>query len=231
MLSLHAYNSNGTCSCNKLLPNITYLLYFNILIILILQAPDYSRNDVKLGELPVPLKVSIPGSRIPEWIRYQSSGSEVKAELPPNWLNSNFQGFSLGIVSYPHFSDQFEFFADFSFDQTSNEDSSSSVDITIHEAIYFDKPLESDHLFLFYVAVPSKLNNIMLSEVSGIKVSFELYSTEDLSDSEIKKCGVGLVYCNEDGNHSTPPLMIQFNSEDNSESDHMRPQKRLKCSH
>ncbi|KAL6315945.1 hypothetical protein AAG906_013779 [Vitis piasezkii] len=43
----------------------------------------------------------IPGSRIPDWVTYQSSGSEVKAELPPNWFNSNLLGFALSVVIFP----------------------------------------------------------------------------------------------------------------------------------
>ena len=45
--------------------------------------------------------------------------------------------------------------------------------------------------------------------MTRIKVSFMAYSKE--GKIEIKRCEVGLVYNNEDGNHNNP-LMIQFNS-------------------
>ncbi|RVW64939.1 TMV resistance protein N [Vitis vinifera] len=32
----------------------------------------------------------VPGSEIPDWFSYQSSGNVVNIELPPNWFNSNF---------------------------------------------------------------------------------------------------------------------------------------------
>ncbi|RVW19320.1 putative disease resistance protein [Vitis vinifera] len=53
------------------------------------------------GLLVPALSAVIFGSRIPDWIRYQSSGTEVKAELPPNWFNSNFLGLALCVVTVP----------------------------------------------------------------------------------------------------------------------------------
>ncbi|KAL6316892.1 hypothetical protein AAG906_023547 [Vitis piasezkii] len=78
------------------------------------QKRKFMRIDpvVKLGIAIVALKAFIPGSRIPDWIRYQSSGSEVKAELPPNWFNSNFLGFAFSFVTCGHFSCLFMLKAD-----------------------------------------------------------------------------------------------------------------------
>ncbi|KAL6315704.1 hypothetical protein AAG906_006566 [Vitis piasezkii] len=41
--------------------------------------------------------VVIPGSRIPDWIRYQSSGNVIEADLPLNW-STNCLGFALALV-------------------------------------------------------------------------------------------------------------------------------------
>lgn len=38
-------------------------------------------------------------SKIPYLISHQSSGREAELELPPNWFNTNFLGFSLGAVA------------------------------------------------------------------------------------------------------------------------------------
>ncbi|KAL6316908.1 hypothetical protein AAG906_023563 [Vitis piasezkii] len=73
--------------------------------------------------------------------------------------------------------------ADVSFDWTSSDDS-FPIDIMIFDMIF-------------------------VREVTRIKVSFMAYSKE--GKIEIKRCEVGLVYNNEDGNHNNP-LMIQFNS-------------------
>ncbi|KAJ9676203.1 hypothetical protein PVL29_024951 [Vitis rotundifolia] len=171
------------------------------------QKRKFMRIDpvVKLGIAIVALKAFIPGSRIPDWIRYQSSGSEVKAELPPNWFNSNFLGFAFSFVTCGHFSCLFTLKADVLFDWTSRDDS-SSVDIIILEMISFKRRLESDHVCLCYVPLPQLRN---CSQVTHIKVSFMAVSRE--GEIEIKRCGVGIVYSNEDGNHNNPP-MIRFNS-------------------
>ena len=59
---------------------------------------------------------------------------------------------------------------------------------------------------LFFVPLPQSSN---CSQVVGIKVSFTVYTLG--SPIEIKRCGVGLVYSNEDWNRNNHP-MIQFNS-------------------
>ncbi|KAL6315736.1 hypothetical protein AAG906_006598 [Vitis piasezkii] len=148
-------------------------LSFNILIIFILQ-----------GVLFPALKVFIPGSRIPDWISYQSSGSEVKAELPPNWFNSNLLGFAMSFVIFPQVSEAF-FSADVLFD-----DCSSFKIITC--SLYYDRKLESDHVCLFYLPFHQLMSNYP-------------------QGSHIKRCGVGLVYSNEDLSHNNPS-MSQFNS-------------------
>ena len=78
-------------------------LSFNILIIFILQGRPVHRF-LKLGGTFAALKSFIFGSRIPDWITYQSSGSEVKAKLLPNWFNSNFLGFAFSFIIFGHFS-------------------------------------------------------------------------------------------------------------------------------
>ena len=179
-------------------------LSFNILIIFILQGRPVHRF-MKLGGTFAALKAFISGSRIPDWITYQSSGSEVKAKLPPNWFNSNFLGFAFSFIIFGHFSRMFMLKADVSFDWTSSDDS-FPIDIMIFDMIFCKRRLKSDHVCLFYVPLPQWRN---CSQVTRIKVSFMAYSKE--GKIEIKSCEVGLVYNNEDGNHNNP-LMIQFNS-------------------
>ncbi|KAL6316907.1 hypothetical protein AAG906_023562 [Vitis piasezkii] len=150
------------------------------------------------------LEASNPGIRIPHRASYQRI-DPFKAELPPNWFNSNFLGFAFSFVTCGHFSCVFMLKADVLFDWTSRDDS-SSVDIIIVEMISFKRRLESDHVCLCYVPLPQLRN---CSQVTHIKVSFMAVSRE--GEIEIKRCGVGIVYSNEDGNHNNPP-MIRFNS-------------------
>ncbi|KAL6311247.1 hypothetical protein AAG906_005778 [Vitis piasezkii] len=150
------------------------------------------------------LEASNPGIRIPHRASCQRI-DPFKAELPPNWFNSNFLGFAFSFVTCGHFSCLFTLKADVLFDWTSRDDS-SSVDIIIVEMISFKRRLESDHVCLCYVPLPQLRN---CSQVTHIKVSFMAVSRE--GEIEIKRCGVGVVYSNEDGNHNNPP-MIRFNS-------------------
>ncbi|KAJ9707480.1 hypothetical protein PVL29_002492 [Vitis rotundifolia] len=136
------------------------------------------------GLLLPALSTVIFGSRIPDWIRYQSSGTEVKADLPPNWFNSNF----LGLVSLADFSGLFWRSCTL-FYSTSNH-ASSSLDV------------ESDHMWLVYVPLPHFIN---WHQVTHIKASFRI--TTFMCLSAIKECGIGLVYVNEEVNYSvfSPP--------------------------
>ncbi|KAJ9707489.1 hypothetical protein PVL29_002494 [Vitis rotundifolia] len=163
------------------------------------QFPPIMKMDPVMGVLFPALKVFIPGSRIPDWIRYQSSGSEVKAELPPNWFNSNLLGFAMSFVIFPQVSEAF-FSADILFDYCS-----SFKIITC--SLYYDRKLESDHVCLFYLPFHQLMSNC--PQGSHIKVSFAAFSMD--AGIAIKRCGVGLVYSNEDLSHNNPS-MIQFNS-------------------
>ncbi|XP_010645905.1 disease resistance protein RPV1 [Vitis vinifera] len=142
----------------------------------------------------------IPGSRIPDWVTYQSSGSEVKAELPPNWFNSNLLGFALSVVIFP------QVCYSTIVSMTVSFDNSSSFEIG-PRMLHFNGRLESDHVCLFYLRLHQLMSNC--SQVTRLKISFKTFPMG--GQIEIKRCGVGLVYSNEDGVGDSPP-MIQFNS-------------------
>ncbi|KAJ4846104.1 hypothetical protein Tsubulata_015354, partial [Turnera subulata] len=65
---------------------------------------DYRLNSFKYhhGYYSHPeLFVHIPGSEIPEFFRYRSTGSCFTAHLPPNWYNSKFLGFAMcAVISF-----------------------------------------------------------------------------------------------------------------------------------
>ncbi|KAL6316224.1 hypothetical protein AAG906_017771 [Vitis piasezkii] len=140
---------------------------------------------IRDGLLVPALSAVIFGSRIPDWIRYQSSGSEVKAELPPNWYNSNFLGLALSCTL---------------FYSTSNC-ASSSFDVYTYPN-HLKGKVESDHLWLVYVPLPRFIN---WNQVTHIKASFRI--TTFMRLNAIKECGIGLVYVNEEVNYSifSPP--------------------------
>ncbi|KAH9726831.1 Disease resistance-like protein DSC1 [Citrus sinensis] len=47
---------------------------------------------------PLLFNFCLPGSEIPDWFSYQSSGSSIAIQLPPHCCNKNFIGFALCVV-------------------------------------------------------------------------------------------------------------------------------------
>ncbi|KAJ9676005.1 hypothetical protein PVL29_024807 [Vitis rotundifolia] len=158
------------------------------------------------------LQVRASGSRLPDWIRYQSSGGEVRAELPPNWFNSNFLGFGFAIVVPKGSEDR----PSTNYVRCSlfySRSSHFTHDFLVMPCLCSDMDMnKSDHVYLFYVPLSSFSHrglwgHINWHEVTRIKASFM-----SLCDAaEVKRYGIGLAYSNEDVNHNHPP-MIQFGS-------------------
>ena len=143
----------------------------------------------------------IPGSRIPDWIRYQSSENVIEADLPLNW-STNCLGFALALVfsSQPPVSHWLwaEVFLDFG-------TCCCSIETQCFFHLEGDNCVlahEVDHVLLNYVPVQPSLSP---HQVIHIKATFEI------PDHEIKRCGLGLMYVNEEVNCNNVPI-IQFNS-------------------
>ena len=151
----------------------------------------------------------IPGRRIPDWIGNQDWGGEIELELPPSWFNSNVLAFAFAVVyNFPlplsHRSSGW----------VSADCNFYSHHSSWHYAVYPQTTLrgglESDHLWLLCVPFPSSIN---FDEVIRIKASFDILLR--IGVCAIKKCGIDLVYRNEEvnGNNIT---MIQYISPPNS---------------
>ena len=162
--------------CIQIIHNLVINVEWRKTTISIFQHPNHFllHRFLKLGGTFAALKTFISRSRIPDWITYQSSGSEVKAKLPSNWFNSNFLGFAFSFIIFGHFSRMFMLKTDVSFDWTSSDDS-FPIDIMIFDMIFYKRRLKSDHVCLFYVPLPQWRN---CSQVTRIKVSFMAYSKE-----------------------------------------------------
>ncbi|KAJ9675995.1 hypothetical protein PVL29_024803 [Vitis rotundifolia] len=160
-----------------------------------------------------PSQMMTPGGRLPDWIRYQSSGKVLVAELPPNWFNSNFLGFGFATV-VPKFSTNLNFVYKVYCSLFYSRYSHFTSDFEVWPYLWFDRQiLKSDHVELLYVPLSSfsgwhLLGHINRHQVTHIKASFKLLSC---GVSEVKQYGIGLAYSNDDVNHNNPP-MIQFGS-------------------
>ncbi|RVW64092.1 TMV resistance protein N [Vitis vinifera] len=104
VLDAHGCTSMKTSSSTSLSPWQRQLNCFKSAVLQEIQELKYSSllslpvNGVSQG-----FSTFIPGSgEIPEWISHQSVGSEVTAELPPNWYDNNeVLGFALCCVYIP----------------------------------------------------------------------------------------------------------------------------------
>ncbi|KAL6315739.1 hypothetical protein AAG906_006601 [Vitis piasezkii] len=126
--------------------------------------------------------VVIPGSRIPDWIRYQSSENVIEADLPLNW-STNCLGFALALVF--------------------GSRSPVALGYFSMARVFLDfGTCCGDHVVLKYVPF---LPSLIPHQVIHIKARFLI------SRFEIKRCGLGLVYVNEEVNcNNVPPLMSQL---------------------
>ena len=153
---------------------------------------------------PIEFSTVVPGSEIPDWFSYQSSGFKVNIELPPNWFNSNFLGFALSAVfgfdplpDYDPNDRVFSLFCMFCFQ--------NSADFYDDNVFHFDSGpalIESDHLWLGYAPVVSSFK---WHEVNRFEATFIIFS----SHLVVKRCGIRLVYSSEDVSDNNP-TMIQY---------------------
>ena len=158
----------------------------------------------------------IPGSRLPDWIRYQSSCTEVIAELPPNWFNSNFLGFGFSFVVVPEISSYFSLIPTYNVQCLLSYSGSSPFthDFLVMPRAWNDiSMIKSYHVSLLFVPLSSFSNpclwdHINWHQLTRIRASLGVISG---SFAKAKWYGIGLVYSNEDVNHNNPP-MIQFGS-------------------
>ena len=137
-----------------------------------------------------------PGSRIPDWIRYQSSENVIEADLPLNW-STNCLGFALAFVlsSPSHMPPMFNARVYLDFGTCSYSLYTHCVDpLEVDNCVLAH---EGDHVLLKYVPV---LPSLSPHQAIHIKATFEI------PDHEIKRCGLGLMYVNEEVNcNNVPP--------------------------
>ena len=142
-------------------------------------------------------KACIPGSKIPEWFRHKSVGCSVNIVLPPHWYNTKLMGMAFCVVF--NFKGAMDGFL-------GTEPSPFGVvcylndDYFVHTSLNSmstppegSRFIESDHTLFGYkclAGIEICVGNWFRKLSGSVVASFELTG----SDGEVKKCGVRLVY-------------------------------------
>ncbi|TXG70801.1 hypothetical protein EZV62_005736 [Acer yangbiense] len=132
-------------------------------------------------------KLWYPRSEIPKCFDFQSVGSFINVELPPNWFNNNFLGFAMCVVVV---SDHPKFRSDcnpirWKFNLKSKDG---------HDQCVQGRSISSTFAYSNHVFVKSPILSCSLRELSYYenKVSFEFHLHSN--SLKIEKCGVHLMF-------------------------------------
>ncbi|KAI9156339.1 hypothetical protein LWI28_004536 [Acer negundo] len=153
------------------------------------------------------VSICLLGSEIPEWFSYQNEGSIVTMELPPNWC-SKFLGFGFGIVvAFNDYYDyrRFDLECKCKFETIDGDCNEFDVSLYGLDSGYTPKSICSDHLFVFYnhrmcamVVQGDDEDHRFSTYQSCHKASFEFSLLNEDLDCKLKKCGVRLLYSEEE---------------------------------
>ena len=138
----------------------------------------------------------VPGSRIPEWFRHQSVGCSVNIELPPHWYNTKLMG--LAFCAALNFKGAMDGYpgtepSPFGLVCYLNDCYVETGLHSLYTPLEGSKFIESDHTLFEYKSLARLeicLGNWFRKLSDNVVASFALTG----SDGEVKKCGIRLVY-------------------------------------
>ncbi|XP_044512061.1 disease resistance-like protein DSC1 [Mangifera indica] len=144
------------------------------------------------------ISLCLPGTEIPIWFNYRSSGSSVTIEASENWCNKRFMGFCLSAVvefEESYCDSAFYVSCDYHFNKNSADYYSCQMHVTMisYDSVFID----GDHVVLGY----DPCLNARLLE--GTTASFHFYPVEyGAKDCKVKCCGVCPLYAQYAGTSS-----------------------------
>ncbi|KAJ0026465.1 hypothetical protein Pint_07531 [Pistacia integerrima] len=134
----------------------------------------------------------LPGTIIPDWFSYRSSGSSITIQLPQHWCNTRFIGFALcAVIKFEesYCDSAFYVTCDYHFDTNSADYHTCQMHVT---TLGYDYVLiDPDHIVLGY----DPCLNARLLEGDYTTSSFHFYPVEyGAKYCEVKCCGVCPLY-------------------------------------
>ncbi|KAL5776107.1 hypothetical protein ACOSP7_009033 [Xanthoceras sorbifolium] len=148
---------------------------------------------------PFATTICFPGSEIPQWFNFQSTGSFITVELPRDWLNKNFVGFALcSVVAFRNHQIDGRGFRVLCQCKLKSEDGYLRVAKGILDSGTGGRlgHIGSDHVIMgfdFYIYPNNIGESCYFNEVS---FQFYLYSTDSkpIECCKVSKCGIHLMY-------------------------------------
>lgn len=144
-----------------------------------------------LSKIPK-ISLFLPGSKIPEWFNYQSSGSSMTIELPQHWCNRRFIGFALSaIIAFGEKYEDIDWFrvsCNYRFEDSYGD----SVCFRWHCSLHICHAKLNDHIILGYS--PCMDARLLKGNYTTVKFTFGASKSsclcKPLKDCQLKCCGV-----------------------------------------
>ncbi|XP_057987423.1 disease resistance protein RPP5-like [Hevea brasiliensis] len=153
--------------------------------------------------------VSLPGSKIPEWLNCEGPGNSTATLFPPGCFNNMFLGFAFCVI--------LEFkapvhvhFLDFTC-QSNFKSNNGYTEANFRFVNWFSETtFESDHVFFWYDGEDtSSLDWLKQNCYIEIEASFKFKATDE--KVKVKRCGFHLLYTNDELNNCNPYICGETN--------------------
>ncbi|KAK0596249.1 hypothetical protein LWI29_014072 [Acer saccharum] len=140
--------------------------------------------------------IRYPRSEIPEWFKFQSNGSFINVELPPDWFDYNYVGFVLSVVVAPCLDHQDSLEVDW-FIQWDCNLKSKNGDPCVKTGAFgkggpsYNNDIRSNHLFVDS-CVDISPNELLRYDN---EITFQFYIRHFTKQRyKVEKCGVHLMF-------------------------------------
>ncbi|XP_031249156.1 disease resistance-like protein DSC1 isoform X2 [Pistacia vera] len=179
-------------NCQKLNQNAYNILELSQLRIYQMAVTSLRLCYEKVLKVTPAISFCLPGTIIPNWFSYRSSGSSITIQLPQHWCNTRFIRFALcGVIEFEesYCDSAFYVTCDYHFDTNSADYYSCQMHVTM---LGYDYVLiDPDHIVLGY----DPCLNARLLEGDYTTASFHFYPVEYGGKyCEVKCCGVCPLY-------------------------------------
>ena len=161
--------------------------------------------------------IVLPGNEIPKWFEFQSVGSFITLEMPPDFFNnSRVQGIAFSAIlafSDRHVDCGTWFSFSFELKVKTTKDCGTHDTRLFHSRVNY---VESDHLhFGYYLFCEEDFNGFWKCNCFPETVHFNVFPPLECQCCGVKKCGIHLTrFLNSTNSIEDPSTCFNYNEED-----------------